>query len=181
MNKKLQVINCLNSCKMTRQVRESDHCTKRASIVDGKAFFGCSESLKAESKEVRQFLSCDLWNMGLTESCFTCELECINNKNDKLKDTLAEKKKLDAVIEKLKPNMVLYGVSAKQVTDISSKYAKRGADGSRDRMGSEAIRAANFANEALKMILNGKPIDAAFFSLYAKKTSGRIKKLKKKN
>ena len=97
-----------------------------------------------------------------------------------MKDTLADKKKLDAVIEKLKPNMVLYGVSSEQVATISSKYAKRGADGSRDRMGSEAIKHANFANEALKMILDGKPIDVAFFSLYAKKASGRLKKLKKK-
>jgi len=180
MNKKLQVIDCQSSCKMTKQTREGSHCNQKAAIVDGRVFFGCNESLKLEPKEVRQFFSCDLWNMGLEESCLTCELECINNKNEKMKDTLSEKKKLDNVIERLKPNMVLYGVSAEQVTKISSKYAKRGADGSRDKMGSEAIKHANFANEALKMILKGNPIDAAFFSLYAKKASGRLKKIKKK-
>jgi hypothetical protein len=165
---------------MSRQIQDSNHCNKKASIVDGGVFFGCKESLKKEPKEVRQFFACDLWNMGLTESCDSCELECINNKNEKMKAVLAEKKKLDLVIDKLKPNMMLYGVSAKQVEDISSKYTKKGASGKKDRMGSEAIRAAGFANEALKMILNGRPIDAAFFSLYAKKTSGRLKKLKKK-
>jgi hypothetical protein len=179
MTKKLQVINCFDACKMTRQMRSSNHCNKKASVVDGRVFFGCKESTKAESKEVKQFLSCDLWNMGLEDSCITCELECINNKNEKMKTILAEKKKLDDVITRLRPNMVLYGVSAEQVEGISSKYAKRGADGSRDKMGSEAIQAANFANNALKLILKGRSIDLAFFSLYAKKASGRIKKLKK--
>jgi len=179
MNKELPVINCASSCKMTRQIRESQHCNQSATVVDGRAFFGCSESLKAEPKEVRQFFSCDLWNMGLEDSCKTCELECINNQNEKMKSILKEKKKLDAVITKLKPNMVLYGVSAEQVEQISSKYAKRGANGKRDQMGSEAIRTANFANEALKLILKGKPVDLAFFTLYARKASGRIKKLKK--
>ena len=163
---------------MTKQMRDSAGCNKTATIVGNDIFFGCSEFSKNLSKQERQFLTCDLWNMGLEDSCYTCELDCINNKNEKMKDILSEKKTLDAVIDKLRPNMILYGVSADQIEKISSKYSKRGSNGKKNQMGSEAIKTANFANEALKLILKGKPVDLAFFSLYARKASGRIKKLK---
>ena len=47
-------------------------------------------------------------------------------------------------------------------------------------MGIEAIEAANFANNTLKAAMNGKMIDVAFFTLYAKRKSAKIKELKNK-
>ena len=178
MHPKLQIIDCSTSCKMKEQTRDSKFCTKKATISDGRVFFECKESIDKLSKSVKQFYSCDLYDLKVNDCCNICELDCVNNQNKKMKDILAEKRKLDEVIEKLRPNMILYGVSAKQVEAISSKYTKNGSSGKKDVAGSEAIKAANFANEALKMILNGKAIDPAFFSLYAKKTSGKIKKIK---
>lgn len=183
----IKIIDCTKSCKMTRQVRNSDLCTGKARVVGSNIFYDCKESLAEKTRDQKQFFSCDLWDNGLEDSCFTCQLECSNNKNDEMAAVLAQKKELDDVIEKLKPNMVLYGVSAKQVSQISEKYTKKQSDGKRDPMGTEAIQAANFANNALKMILKGNRVDLAFFSLYAKKTSGRLKRIhnrsknKKKN
>jgi len=176
----IKIIDCTKSCKMTRQVRGSDLCTGKARVVGSSIFYDCKEALAEKDRDQRQFFSCDLWDNGLEDSCFSCQLECSNNKNDKMAAVLAQKKELDDVIEKLKPNMVLYGVSAKQVSQISEKYTKKQSDGKRDQMGSEAIQAANFANDALKMILKGNRVDLAFFSLYARKTSGRLKRLRKK-
>jgi len=176
----MKKIDCSKNCKMTTELRNSKHCKGYANVVDNNIFYSCRESLKDEAKEVRQFLTCDLWNLELKESCKTCLLECTNNQNPKIQVALEEKKKLDEVIEKLKPNMVLYGVSSKQVEQVSKQYTQRKYDGKRDQMGSEAIEAANFANETLKAMLNGKMIDVAFFSLYARKKSGKIKKLKSK-
>ena len=45
---------------------------------------------------IDQFYTCDLWNMGLEDSCFTCPLECINNKNEDFAKILEEKRQLDA-------------------------------------------------------------------------------------
>lgn len=173
-------IDCSKNCKMTTELRNSKHCKGYANVVDNTIFYSCRESLKDEAKDVRQFLTCDLWNLNLKESCKTCLLECTNNQNPKIQEALDEKKKLDEVIEKLRPNMVLYGISSKEVEKISKTYTQKKSDGKRDQMGNEAIDAANFANETLKAMLNGKMIDVAFFSLYARKKSGIIKKLKSK-
>ena len=75
--------------------------------------------------------------------------------------------------------MMLYTVTADEVEKISAKYTEKNSKGERSKSGTEAITAAHFANEALKMALKGKRIDVAFLTLYAKKMSGRIKKHKK--
>ena len=176
----MKKIDCTKNCKMTKELRNSRYCEGTAKIVENKIFYSCKENIKDEPKEVRQFFLCDLWNLDLKESCKTCLLECINNQNPKIKDALAEKQRLDEVIEKLKPNMILYGVSSKEVEQISKKYTEKNADGKRNEMGIEAIEAANFANDTLKAAMNGKMIDVAFFTLYARKKSAKIKKLKNK-
>lgn len=176
----IKIVDCTKNCKMTTEMRNSKFCNGEAKIVDGQVFYGCKENIKNEPKAVKQLYSCDLWNMGLKESCFTCPLECINNKNENFAKSLEERKQLENIIEDLKPNMLLYGVTADQVQKISSTYTRRSSSGKPDPMGVEAIKAANFANEALKMILSGKRIDLAYFTLYARNTSSRINKLKKK-
>lgn len=176
----IKIVDCTKNCKMTSAMKNSEFCNGKAKIVDGNVFYGCQENIKNESKEVKQFHVCDLWNMGLEESCFTCPLECTNNKNENFFKVIEEKKKLDKVIEELKPNMLLCGVTANQVQEISSTYTKKNSDGIKDPLGSEAIKYANFANEALKMVLDGKRVDLAFFTLYARRASSRVKKLGKK-
>jgi hypothetical protein len=173
----IKIIDCTKSCKMTSEMRASKFCNGKAKVIEGTVFYGCNENIKNEEKAVKQFYSCDLWNMGLKESCLTCPLECVNNQNKDFAKILEEKKQLEKVIDDLRPNMLLCGVTASQVENISSKYTKKQSDGSRDKLGSEAISAANFANEALKMILKGNRIDLAYFALYARKKSGRIKRL----
>ena len=177
----IKVVDCTNNCKMTSEMKNSNFCTGKAKVVDGLVFYGCKENIKNEPKEVRQFYVCDLWNMGLEDSCYSCPLECTNNKNENFFRVLEEKKQLDKLIEELRPNMLLSGVSAGQVKKISSAYTKKNSDGERNPLGSEAIKYANFANETLKMVLDGKRIDLAFFTLYARRASSRAKKLSKKS
>jgi hypothetical protein len=124
-------------------------------------------------------MACDLWDAGLKDSCKICPLKCVNNQNPNLEKTKKEREKLERLIEELKPNMFLCNVTASDVEKISRKYTEKTSRGERSRAGSESIAAANFANEALKMALNGKNVDIAFLTLYAKKMSGRIKKHKK--
>jgi hypothetical protein len=176
----IKVIDCTKRCRMTSTVRDSEYCTGEAKVVDGKIFYGCQEKIKSEPKEVRQFYVCELWDVGLKDSCNTCSLECINNKNEKLEEYLKEKKELEALIEELKPNMILHGVTATQVEKISSVYTKKNSSGERNQMGAEAIKTAKFANKALKMAMSGKRIDLALYTLYARNANKNIKKLKDK-
>jgi len=177
---KIKIVDCTKNCKMTTVMREGEFCNGKAKIVDGQVFYGCQENIRKEKKDVKQFYSCDLWNMGLKESCFTCPLECINNKNEDFIKILEEKRQLEKIVEELRPNMVLCGITADQVEKISSKYTRNKSNGKPDPMGTEAIKAANFANEALKMAIKGKRIDLAFYSLYARRAAARVKKMKKK-
>ena len=164
---------------MTSEMRNSKFCNGEAQVIDGKIFYGCKENIAREPVEIKQLMACDLWDAGLKDSCKTCPLKCINNQNPNLEKTKEERRKLEQLIEELKPNMILCNVTASDVEKISRKYTEKTSKGERNRAGTEAINAANFANEALKMALNGKRVDIAFLTLYAKKMSGRIKKHKK--
>jgi hypothetical protein len=175
----MKKISCLETCKMTSEMRNSKFCSGEAQIIDGKIFYGCKENIAKEPVEVKQLMACDLWDAGLKDSCITCPLKCTNNQNPNLEKTKEERQKLEKLIEELKPNMMLCKVTASDVEKISRKYTEKTSTGERSRAGSEAITAANFANEALKMALNGQRVDIAFLTLYAKKMSGRIKKHKK--
>ena len=175
----MKEIDCKETCKMTTEMQNSKFCTGKAKIIDGKIFYGCKENIAKEPVEVKQLMSCEIWDAGIEDSCKTCPLKCVNNKNPNMHKTKEEREKLERLIEELRPNMMLYTVTADEVEKISAKYTEKNSKGERSRSGSEAITAAHFANEALKMALKGKRIDVAFLTLYARKMSGRIKKHKK--
>ena len=176
----IKEFDCSQTCKMTKAMRESSFCNKKSSIVDGKIFYGCREASGSEAKEIQYLLNCELWDMELYENCNTCQFYCINNKNPNILKSVEDKKRLEDLVEKLKPNMILYGVTAQQVEQISSTYTKKKADGKPDSLGTEAIKIASFANEALGSILKGRRVDLAFFSLYARRSSALAKNLKNK-
>jgi hypothetical protein len=164
---------------MTKTIRNSEYCTGESKIKDGKIYFGCTEKLNLESEEVKQYYTCLLWDMDLKESCDTCFFKCINNKNPKMKEARKKKESLDKLIKKLEPDMFLYGITSDQVQNISDKYSK--LDKSEDRdLGEQAIAAANIAQKTLSIALSGKPIDLAFFGLYAEQSSREINKLMRK-
>ena len=175
----MKEISCKENCKMTSEMQNSKFCTGKAKIIDGKIFYGCKEAIASQPIEVKQLMSCEIWDAGIKENCKTCPLKCVNNENPDFKKTREEREKLERLIQELRPNMMLYNVTADEVEQISAKYTEKNSKGQRSKAGMEAITAAHFANEALKMALSGKRLDVAFLTLYAKKMSGRIKKHKK--
>ena len=179
MSDKEVTIDCTKTCKMTKAIRESAFCTKKATVADGVVKHGCKELLSNEPKELVRLLGCELWDMELYDSCLTCPLSCVNNKNPEIKRTEEERAKLNSLIEQLKPNMILYGITAEQVEKISSTYTKKAASGKEDELGREAIKIAAFANSALKSIMSGGRVDLAFLTLYARKSSALAKNFKK--
>ncbi len=175
----MKEISCKEKCKMTTEMQNSKFCTGKSTIIDGKIFYGCKEAIAKEPVEIKQLMSCEIWDAGVTDTCKTCPLKCVNNSNPNMEKTKKEREKLERLIEELKPNMMLYTVSADEVERISAKYTEKNSKGETSKAGAEAINAAHFANEALKMALSGKRIDTSFLTLYARKMSGRLKKHKK--
>ena len=173
-------IDCTKNCRMTKAMKTSAFCTGKSRILDGQIIFGCTQALAGQPKEMVALMACDLWDMGLEESCIKCPLECINNKNPNVSKTAEERKKLAKLIEQLKPNMILYGITPEQVEKITNTYSKKESSNSANEIGKEAIKIASFANETLKSILSGHRVDLAFFTLYAKRYSILTKNLKNK-
>jgi len=179
----VKIIDCKKFCKMTSEMRNSKYCNGEARIVDGDIFYGCSEAIKSEPESEKLFFGCKLWDMGLKDSCDTCKLPCKNNANKNFKRIAEQKRELRVLIDDLRPNMMLYGVSANQVEKISEVYTKKGSDGEVDEIGAEGIRIANNANKLLRMAMDGKMVNPSFVGAYSKYSQGRLKKLidKKKN
>jgi hypothetical protein len=170
----MQKIDCSLKCRMTSAIKSSKFCTKSATITEDGIRYDCAKEMSSLSKEEIQFFTCELWDLGLKDSCNTCNLKCVNNKNPEFQKTLNERKKLEGLIETLKPNMFLYGVSADQVEKISNTYTKNGGS----NLGNEAIKIAKFANQALESILTGKNINLSYFTLYAQRTAALANQLK---
>lgn len=164
---------------MTSAVRESEFCNQSAEMSGDSIRYGCSINMSGISKERLQFLSCELWDLGLKDSCNTCNLKCVNNQNPDFSKTLEERRKLEKLVDTLKPNMFMYGISADQVDKISKTYTDNGGNS----LGKEAIKVAGFANNALSAILSGKNINLSYFTLYAQRAANLAKNIKnnKKN
>lgn len=177
----MKEINCKESCKMTREMRNSKYCTGAAKVIDGKIFYGCKDLIATEPVELKQLMSCEVWDAGVEESCNTCPLKCVNNKNPNMQKTKLERERLERLINELRPNMVLYNVTPDEIEKISAKYTEKNSKGEVNRAGSEAISAANIANYALKKALQGRPVNPALLSLYIRKVSGRIKRAASSN
>lgn len=175
----VKTVDCTKTCKMTTEMRNSKYCNGRAKVVGSKVFYGCQENIEPEPIEIRQFYSCDLWELGLEDSCYSCILKCKNNKNKNFEKILGQKKQLEKIVDDLRPNMLLCGVTAGQVEKISNQYTKKNSDGKVDPLGTSAVQSATFANGALKMVLEGKRVDLAFYTLYARRMSARVKRYNK--
>ena len=117
----IKIVDCTKNCKMTTEMRNSKFCNGEAKIVDGQVFYGCKENIKNEPKAVKQLYSCDLWNMGLKESCFTCPLECINNKNENFAKSLEERKQLENIQSEI-DNILLDDTLDERAVDLLSRY-----------------------------------------------------------
>jgi hypothetical protein len=178
MAKKYKEIDCTKTCRMTTQLRESKFCTKTAKVYDSKIVFGCKEKLAAAPVEIVNHYNCNYWNMEMYDVCDTCNLGCIKNDNINLKEVQAQRERLNKLMESAGPSMVGFGMSPSKAVDVSKKFKELSGDKSGKIYSNTAIEAAEFANNILENVLNGKSVDIAYFQEY---TNNMIKKLNKES
>ena len=163
-------IDCTKNCKMTKEMRSSHHCGGWAEIKEGKINYSCQSSLSIASELEKNFLSCQIYDNELFESCKICELKCKKNENKNIKVSEKEMQDLKILIDELRPSMVMYGVSEKTIDKISKEYRSN-----KDSNVKNALNAAKISNEALKLIQKGKPIDLAYLTIISSKLLKKIK------
>tara|TARA_Y100001935_G_C17079668_1_gene395661 strand:- start:3 stop:578 length:576 start_codon:yes stop_codon:yes gene_type:complete len=170
-------IDCKKKCKMTKIMRDSKYCNGRARVEFGSIIYGCKENIENESKDLIQLHECNLIDMGIKDCCKTCKLSCVNNENEEFKNRIKDKEKLDELLEKLGPNISMFGLKADQAFEISDIYNSTSKDG---QVGREAIKIASDVQNLLENISRGGIVDISFINIYSKHASKRINKLAKK-
>jgi len=155
---------------MTQEMRASEHCKSEAEVIDGKVVYSCEQSLLKASELERNFLSCQLWDNQIFEACRSCEIKCKKNTNPNLHISLEESRELKALIESLKPSMVLYGVNEKTIDKISKEYKK-----TKDEKVKYALEAAKISNDSIKLMQKGRTIDIAYLTLLSSRILKKIK------
>jgi len=165
--------DCSKNCKMTKEIRSSHYCESSAEVIEGKVIYSCERNIIKASEPEQNFLKCQLWDNQILEACKTCELKCKKNSNPELKISLEESRELKALIEGLRPSMVLYGVNDKTIEKISKEYKK-----TKDDRVKYALEAAKLSNNSLKLVQKGKPIDIAYLTIVSSRLLKKIKKEK---
>lgn len=156
---------------MTKEMRSSSYCESSAEVIDGKVVYSCEKNTLKASESEQNFLKCQLWDNQILEACKTCELKCKKNSNPQLKISLEESRELKALIESLRPSMVLYGVNDRTIEKISKEYKK-----SKDDRVKYALDAVKLSNNSLKLLQKGKPIDIAYLTIASSRLLKKIKK-----
>ena len=111
MVKDRKVIDCSKTCRMTSTLRDSEYCSKEAKVIDGKLSFGCQEALNKEPMSIRYLYECNYWDMDMRDSCNTCPLECVENKNKDMKELKRQADKINRISQTLAPGMGMAGIS----------------------------------------------------------------------
>ena len=176
MGKESKTIDCSKTCRMTSTLRDSEYCSKKAELVDDKLVFGCQTALSMEPKSIRYLYECDYWAMNMKDSCKTCPLECVENKNAGLSELKKQAEKINRISETLGPGMGMAGISGNDIQNISDIYSKEKAD----PIVKQALDIADFTSFIFNSAMNGKMIDPVFMQEYARHAIKNMEILEKK-
>lgn len=156
-------MNCREACKKTRQMRESSHCSGSCRIDGSKLIFGCDESIAMASKAENNFATCSFWDMGITENCAICPLDCKENKNPAVGNVKTAMKSVATILESMGPLMQMSGIdpaALKKAYDVMNS-PDVSANMSKDI--DNTIKITNYAKDILNSAMSGKNIDIAEF------------------
>lgn len=172
-------VDCTKSCRMTRQLRESEFCTGTAEVVGERIAFGCQKKLLEAPKNISNHYSCNLWNMEVYDACNICEIECVKNKNDQMDEIRRQRVKINKLKQTMNPLISNYGIG--NMEDVSKKYQKAMSDLENTDLeniyGREVIKTAEFASGVLNAAFSGKQIDLVYFKDYTNNLINNLKRM----
>ena len=148
---------------MTSTLKDSKYCSKEAELIGGKLAFGCLTALKKEPMAIQYLYECDYWAMDMKDSCKTCPLECVENKNKDMKELKKQADKINRISKTLAPGMGMAGISGSDLQNISDVYSKEKAD----PIVKQALDIADFTSFIFNSAMSGKMIDPVFMKEYA--------------
>ena len=172
----MKKFNCEESCRMTRQLRGSEFCTKESFVEGSDIKYGCLEELSKQPVEIRNHYKCDSWNLKIYDLCKVCGLDCIKNENEDLEAIREHKEKLKRLMTKVNPSMMGMPVNPMQAEQISKKFSEiHNMDSSESAFTEDAMHAAEFASDILSAVMSGKIIDLCYFKEASNSVINKVK------
>lgn len=135
------------TCVASKQMRESEYCTKAIVKQDASYIPECFLKIKDVSQAERNYLMCPTYNLGMYYVCESCALECVKNPKQQTKSPMydiinlignmfgmddAKKKEVDNAFERLNQPDFKEVYSSLERSSKSIKDVMSGKTGSSD-------------------------------------------------
>lgn len=128
-------------CVATKQMRESEYCTKTIVEYDGQFIPECFVKLAKLDQPDRNYLSCQTYSLGLYQVCKTCPLTCPKN--------TIQKSPLEDLIALVAP---LFGADKDKQQAVKDATAKIN-----DPEFADVKKSLETVSTTIKNIMEGKP------------------------
>lgn len=156
-------LSCKDSCKKTRQLKESTHCDEAYEVIDGKILYGCEKSLSSSTREDFNFHTCDFWDLKIKEACGTCLLSCGENKNPVIQKTKKSADIVTSMLTSLGPILSMSGIDPASIKKAHDVMNTDNINTNNSAEIESTIKLTNYAKNTLNSIMAGKTIDIAEF------------------
>ena len=169
-------ISCLNSCKKTSQLKNSQYCTGEYEVADGKIVFGCDKNIQVAAGSEKNFLTCNFFDFGIKDQCNICPLSCKENLNPSIKKMESAKKNVSQILNSLGPMAGVMGVNPSEIKKAFDTLDSVEINTNTSAEIEESVKLANYARDILTSVMSGKQINLVEF----KKVKEEIEKKYKK-
>jgi hypothetical protein len=168
--------SCLNSCKKTGQLRNSEYCTKTYDIVDGKIIFGCDKNLSALKASENNFLTCNFYDLDIKNQCSICPLSCKENSNPTVKKMESTRENISGMLNSLGPLAGMMGVNSDEIKKAFDALDSKEINTNTSSEIEESVRLANYARDILTSVMSGKQVNIVEFRKIKEQIEKKYKK-----
>jgi len=152
-------LSCKNSCKKTKQLRESSFCTQTFENISGKIIFGCEKELQKSDLKSQNFLTCHFYDMDIKENCKICPLSCKENSNPKVKKTEDAMKSVSSILGSLGPMAEMTGMDPGVIKKAFNAIDQSQINTNTSSEIEEVVKLTNYARNVLSSVISGKSVD----------------------
>jgi len=168
--------DCTNSCKKTKQIRESKHCTGTFQIIDGKVIYGCEGSVASEERREQNFLTCSFYDLGIKDNCKVCPLYCKENKNPDIIKAENAMKNVSNILSSLGPLAGFAGMDQSELKKAADRMKSAEINTNTSAEIEETIRLTNYAKDILTSVMSGRSVDIVEFKKIKEEMERKYKK-----
>jgi hypothetical protein len=169
-------LSCLNSCKKTNQLKNSQYCTGDYEVVGGKIIFGCEKNIQVRSEDQKNFLTCNFFDLGIKDQCKICPLSCKENLNPTIKKMESTKKNVAQILNSLGPMAGIMGVNPSEIKKAFDTLDSAEINTNTSAEIEETVKLANYARDVLTSIMSGGQVNLVEFKKIKEEIEKKYKK-----